>query len=270
MLYNEPNQMVGYRLQDNGNSLENQMVAVSRNLAKAQINWSPRQKKLFVMVLTKIDWSKGGNSNVVELDKREILDALGSDIDSDHQSEYLRKEFQKLARNSEISWTDPEDPEVWEDGFLITKRSSTRYTMKVTLNPDYMPLLEDLVGRYPFLTVWSNDIYSFKSRFTFALFEELRLNYDSRYFTNERAYTTKQLKELFGLSKDDYMNSSSGKFDRYNFEKYTINLARDEINAGDMMKIVSIEKVKKNGRVMEYRFRYFVKTRTTPPCELEE
>jgi hypothetical protein len=263
MLYNEENQIIGFRLGEVENSLKNQMIAIAKSLAKMQTTWSPMQKKLLTMVLSKIDWSKSGNSNVVELDKREIIEALGSKIDSEHQSAFLRGEFEKLARNSEIKWTSKEDKDVWEDGYLIIKRSSSRYRIKITLNQDYMPLLENLIGNFQYVTLWSNDIYSFKSKFTFALFEELRMNYDTRYFVNERDYSTKQLKDLFGLTKDDYVKAD-GKFNRTTFEDRTINTAVEEINAGEMMKIINVEKIKKNGRVMAYRIRYTVKTRTTP------
>lgn len=264
MLYPEENQIVGFKLKKPENSLQNRMVAMAKSLAKAQIKWTANQKKLFIMVLTKIDWSKSGNSNVVELDKNEIIDALKLNINASDKSIYLRNEFRKLATNSFVSWTSKEDRDIWEDGFLFVKWGSSRNKMNITINQDYMPLLENLVGTYQFLTMWSNDMYSFKSKFSFALFEELRMNYDNRYFTNERDYTTKQLKELFGLTKDDYMNGSSGKFDRFNFEKYTLNVAMEEINAGEMMKIINVEKIKKNGRVIAYRIRYTVKTRTTP------
>jgi hypothetical protein len=264
MLYPEENQIVGFKLKKPENSLQNRMVAMAKSLAKAQIKWTANQKKLFIMVLTKIDWSKSGNSNVVELDKNEIIDALKLNINASDKSIYLRNEFRKLATNSFVSWTSKEDRDIWEDGFLFVKWGSSRNKMNITINQDYMPLLENLVGTYQFLTMWSNDMYSFKSKFSFALFEELRMNYDNRYFTNERDYTTKQLKELFGLTKDDYMNGSSGKFDRFNFEKYTLNVAMEEINAGEMIKIIKIEKIKKNGRVMAYRILYTVKTRTTP------
>lgn len=66
-------------------------------------------------------------------------------------------------------------------------------------------------------------------------------------------FTTKELKTLFGLSKEDYM--SGGRFDRYNFERKTINLAIKDIN--DKSKCIQnlrYEKRKKNGRVQGYVF----------------
>lgn len=48
---------------------------------------------------------------------------------------------------------------------------------------------------------------------------------------------------MFGLSKDDYCYKS-GKFDRPNFEKYTIEVAIKEINQNTRMK-VEYKKIKK-------------------------
>lgn len=262
------------RPKDQGNSLNNSLVAISKSLAKTQMCWTVEQKKLFTMCLTKIAWGKSGNNNVVELNKREVIEALGLKIDSHNQSTYLRKAFQELARNSEVHWTDPEDKNVWEDDFLITRRRSTRGSIFVTFNPYFMPHIENLAKSY--ITFLSDDIYNFKSKFTFALFEELRLHCDTRR-TNYRTYSTKELKDLFGLSKDDYM--SGGRFDRYNFEKRVLDRAIEEINQSKMMSIYPsignhitksgtmklYEKIKKNGSIVGYRFKYVVRTKQQAP-----
>lgn len=59
---------------------------------------------------------------------------------------------------------------------------------------------------------------------------------------------------MFGLSKDDYCYKS-GKFDRPNFEKYTIEVAIKEINQNTRMK-VEYKKNKKNNRVANYQFNF--------------
>lgn len=253
---------VGYRLPTGSqNSLDNQLVAVSRSLARTLTNWSPTQKKLFVMCLTKIKWSRTYNLNEIELKKSEIMEKLGSKIDSDHTSTYLRDLFSDLTRKSEIRWTDPRDKNIWSDGNLIINRRSTRNYIYVTFNPYFMPHLENLCGEKSFITAWSNDIYKFNSRFSFALFENLRLYYDSTKFPNERDYTTKQLKELFNLSKEDYVRKN-GKFDRAAFEKNTLNVALKEINDGEMLKILKIYKIyAPNRQVTHYRIRYMCNTK---------
>ena len=68
-------------------------------------------------------------------------------------------------------------------------------------------------------------------------------------------YSTRQLKMMFGLSIDDYMRD--GHFDRYNFEKITINRAVKEINEkSKCIKNLTYRKVKKGNRIQYYLFSY--------------
>ena len=251
------------------NSLKDQVIAITRNLAKAQINWTVEERKLFAMVLTKINWKGSGNSNIVELKKSEILECLNLKINIHAQSTYIRKAFQKLARDSEVHWTDPKDRERWMDAPLILSRASERGKIYVEINPHFMPHLEELIKDKSFITMFSTDMYHFSSRFTYALFDELRLHYDSRFLTNTRFYTTKELKKLFGLKKKDYTRKD-GTFKRFEFEQRTIDVAVKEINEGEMMSILPAflkgekwkfyQKRYENNRVVGYEFKYTVRT----------
>lgn len=256
------------------NALKNQLVAVSRSLAKSRINWTVEEKKLFVMCLTQIKWSKKENNNVVSLSKKDIVDSLGLDLDSSHRSIYLRRAFRKLAIDSEVHWTDPNDSRVWRDDFLIIGRRSNRNEIIVEFNPYFMPHLENLVKNTPYLTIWSSDVYGFKSRFSFALFEDLRLHWDDRFDWNYRDFTTNQLKEIFGLGKNDYIRKD-GYFDRRHFEIFTLDRAIDEINKSEMMMIhiqgfnksnepIFYKKIKKGGCVYKYQIQYKCMVHTTP------
>ena len=53
-LYFDENSLPGNRPIETKNSVVDEMTAVSRSLAKTQINWSPEEKKLFIMCLTQI------------------------------------------------------------------------------------------------------------------------------------------------------------------------------------------------------------------------
>lgn len=261
------------KLREPDNSLLDKTTAVSKALARSQVAWTVEEKKLFVACLTKIKWSEGNNCNVVELEKTEVVNALGLDLDASDRSRYLRGAFQRLAKDSMVHWTSPEDAEEWQDAFLITGIRSTRGKIKVTINPDFMVHLQNLFKNMPFLTIWSSDVFKFKSRHSFSLFERLRLDYDSRYTTNFRRYTTRELKGIFGLSKEDYTRKKDGSFDRTNFEKRVLDTAISEINQHSKMmsilpngkakngKLSFYEKGKKNGYIAYYEFRYFCKTR---------
>lgn len=254
------------------NSLKNQIVAMSRSLAKTQSQMNLEQKKLMVMLLTKIRWSCGDNSNVLTLNKLEVLDALEL---QNEKTGYVRKALEKMVGNSMVRWTDPDDAEHWRSDMLFTGVTSEKGTVSVTVNPYYMPLLENLVHNTPYITIWSNDVYSFNSRFAFALFEDLRLHWDDRYRINYRSYTTKQLKEIFGLDKADYVRKD-GSFDRYQFEKKTIDRAISEINETEMIRIMPTsedrkgrvqfyKKLKEFGEIKGYQIAYICRTRTDSP-----
>lgn len=253
------------------NSLQDEVIAVSRSLARAQKAWTVEERKLFCAVLTKIRWSESGNNTIVELDKQELIESLGLKMDASDRSRYLREAFRKLAIHSEVRWTDEADRELWRDGFLIITRWSSRGSIFVELNPVFMPHLENLIRGMPFITIWSSDVFKFKSRHTMALFEALRLSFDSRYSSNYKTFTTKELKQIFGLGKDDYVRKD-GSFARTSFEKWVLDVAVHEINESSKMmsvlpcgtnkkgELVFYKKHKKNGYVSGYEFRFFVKT----------
>lgn len=264
------------------NSLYNRMVAVGKALMRASKDMSMTEYKVLMMALTKMNWAKGDQTNVVELDKIEVCEVLRLNYDGSDRSRELRKIFQALVKHSFVEM-DGEDKEEWDDGFLLTRMRSTRGSILLYFGEQFMPLLTDLMKDKDFVTIWANDIYKFNSVYSYLLFEELRLHSDTSK-TNWRTYSTKQLKELFGIPKDgkgSYMHYSKkdGKevFDRSNFEKYVLDMAIEEINKGQMVKILPIpdsaeakkgkcyEKVKRNGYVAGYMFKYWVRTRTMPP-----
>lgn len=264
MMYYDDYEQLRSDEKEEKNSLENKLVAISNSLAKSQIEWTITEKKLFVMVLTKLVWKDTINEKEIELDKKEIMEVLGTPTAEKNTSLWLRKQFKSMVRKSMISWTDPNDSEIYEDGMLFTLARSTRGKMYVTINEVYKPHLEMLINNYTFFL--ADDVYGFKSSFAYDLFKVLNMLYDKRTWKNKRDFSTKQLKELFGLSKDDYMRpKEKGGFDRYNFEKYCVKRAVDEINNGEMVQIWNWGKTKKGGHVMGYFFEYSVKTKRERP-----
>ena len=256
---------VRQELSKDENMLSNKIVAMSNQLAKSQIRWTMTQKKLFVAVISQLRWRKLGNSTEIVILKKDVAEKLGVNYDSTDLSRYLRNEFKKMVKKSFVEWENPfaenEKDIEYECGFLFTNYRSTRNECVVKINPEFMPHLEGLLNNYMFFL--SEDVYNFKSGFSFDLYKHLQVLYDNRYFVNVKLFTTKQLKDIFGLSKEDYTNKKTKKFDRYNFEKYTIEVAVREINEsyknGGMMHINKWEKKKVNGFVKGYVFEYVVR-----------
>lgn len=268
------------------NSLANQMVAMGKALMKAKKKMSMEERKLLIMALTKIKWSKKENPMEVVLSKVEVAEMLGWNYDSSERSRYVRKLASNLMKHSMIQ-IDGKDKEEWDDGFLVPRFRSTKGDVHIFFAEQFRPLLEDLTKDKDFVTIWANDIYGFNSVYAYLLFEELRLHCDTER-TNWRNYSTKELKELFGIPKDgkgSYMHFDKKKgknvFDRTNFEKKVLDVAIEEINRGHMLQILPFigmeataekpnklyAKIKKNGFVSDYQFKYVVRTRIEPTEE---
>lgn len=242
---------------------DDRLVAMANTLARRQVKWSVLERKLFYLTISQLRFTLSNNPTKVILKKKDIYKKLGM-TGTTYTGGYLREQFKQMRLKSEVSWEDENDPEeIWEDGFLITHTKSTKHEIYVTLNENFLPLLENLSERYTMLLL--DDLVSFDSKHTIVLYQNLRRIYHTKYLWNEKDFTTKQLKDMLGLTDEDYVKSN-GKFDRFNFEKKTIQTAVDEINEkSDMMHIQKWWKVKQDGKVHRYVFRYACKHK--PPQE---
>lgn len=199
------------------NSLNNLVIRMENTLAKKSTKFNAVQQKLFYVCLASLN--KGVNNvNEIEIDKQELFEYLN--ITSDDRWTRTKKQFKSLMKSSLIEF---ENGDNWESGFLITKTRSTRKKIYVEFAKDYLPLLIELSRNYTKLL--NDDVTSFNSKFSMMLYQNLmRLNC----YSNRIEFTTKQLKDMFGLNDDDYVYND--KFNRALFEKKTINLAVKEIN----------------------------------------
>lgn len=224
------------------NDLHNQIIAMDNELAKQATNFTVEEQRLFYITLASIKPNQ--KSSIIEIDKKAVLDMLG--FKSHNQYSRLRPMFTKMIKKSLIL---SGDDEIWNDGFLFYKCRTTKKKIYIYVDDEYIPLLIKL--QPGFTRLLSDDAISFKSKYSMILYQQImRLNNKGTYGVG---FTTKELKTLFGLSKEDYM--SGGRFDRYNFERKTINLAIKDINEkSKCIQNLRYEKRKKNGRVQGYVF----------------
>lgn len=224
------------------NDLHNQIIAMDNELAKQATNFTVEEQRLFYITLASIKPYQ--KSSIIEIDKKAVLDMLG--FKSHNQYSRLRPMFTKMIKKSLIL---SGDDEIWNDGFLFYKCRTTKKKIYIYVDDEYIPLLIKL--QPGFTRLLSDDAISFKSKYSMILYQQImRLNNKGTYGVG---FTTKELKTLFGLSKEDYM--SGGRFDRYNFERKTINLAIKDINEkSKCIQNLRYEKRKKNGRVQGYVF----------------
>lgn len=224
------------------NDLHNQIIAMNNELAKQATNFTIEEQRLFYITLASIKPNQ--KSSIIEIDKKAVLDMLG--FNSQNQYSRLRPMFTKMIKKSLIL---SGDDEVWNDGFLFYKCRTTKKKIYIYVDDEYIPLLIKL--QPGFTRLLSDDAISFKSKFSMILYQQLmRLNNKGDYGVG---ITTKELKMIFGLSKDDYV--TKGHFDRSAFERRTINVAVKDINEkSKCIQNLRYEKRKKNGRVQGYVF----------------
>ena len=255
------------------NSLKNNMCAIGKALIRAKKSLSLEECKLLMMALTQIKWTDENNDLTIRLSKKEIVEIMNWKITSKDWSKQVRALGSRLSHHSYIE-IDGKDKETWNDGYLVVGTpSAQRGYMYVIFNNQFRPLLENLTKNKDFVTLWANDIYKFRSMFSYLLYQELRMHCDTRK-TNWRDYTTQQLKNIFQISNDSYMRNNKNKFDRYKFEEKVLDVAIEEINKGEMIKILPFsdmealkkrkrnklyKKIKENGYVKKYRFKFIVK-----------
>lgn len=226
------------------NSLENQVIKMDNMLVQKSTKFNAEQQKLFYVCLASLN--KGVNKqNEVEIDKEELFNYLGL-TDSDRWYR-IRGQFKQLLQKSYVQFGTDEE---FDDGFLITRTRSTRKKIYVAFEPYFLPLLLELSSNYTKLL--DDDVIDFNSKFSMALYQQLmRLNC----YSSNVQFTTKQLKDFFGLTKDDYVYK--GHFNRALFETKTVDLAVKEINEKcKCIRDLSYTKLYKGRQVAAYKFTY--------------
>lgn len=239
-------------MKDN-NTLKNQVIAMSNTLAKKSTRFSVTQQKLFYVSLASLKYGVN-ERNEVRINKQELFNFLGMENDNNRWSR-LRKELRQLAENSYIEYGEDKE---FKDGFLIYSFDSNRDRSYIFIrfNDDYLPLIKDLSNN--FVRFLDDDLVTLKSKYSMMLYQNLMK--DKWKMSNIDFmgidYSTRQLKDMFGLSKESYMNRD-GFFNRADFERNALNKAIKELNEKcKCIKNIKYEKIKKNGRVQYYKFSF--------------
>lgn len=265
------------------NNFDTQIYGMSRNFARAELwdsdirKWSVLQEKIFVEVISQINWKGGGNNNIIEISNDDLMQELRWDLGSKsaRQMGYnIRKELDFMLRNDAIVVQDVYTKQFYE-GHIFVEFEWNSLTTTITINPTLMPHFEKLyhlakTTQVPFLTFFKPEVMAFKCKYSYPFLMELKSCCKVGGPINHHSLTTRQLKELFGLDESAYMRDydetrgTYSKFDRANFEKYTIDKAIEEINETCMASVLQQEdgkyykKTKKRGKVTGYEFQYVV------------
>ena len=240
-------------------NFDNEIVGMSRTFAKAFTcntdlqKWTIYQQKIFFLILSNIDWKTGGNNNEVEIVISVAQEKLGLDYNIKEKwvfSKRIIQEIEEMMKNSFLSLQDPFTKK-WTKDFLICHADGDGYVIRVELNKRFMTHFERLyesaiMNGVNFIAFSEYDIYQMCSSFGVKMFIDLNNNSNHNGSINRRTYTTKQLKDLFGLPRDaycreyDYESDKVLNFDRTNFEKKVLNKALTLVNNTEAVDIMNI------------------------------
>lgn len=240
----------------NVNELSNDLIVLHNILARKSTRWNALELKLFYAVISQI--RNRDDKNVIRLKKADICDIL--EIDKTH-SNNLRKQIVKMMQKSFVQF-DGSSEEEWKDGFLVTHAASDRHTIEVGLNHTFIPLLVELERH--FTSFYLDNIGHFKSKNSVILYQNLKSWFNRNYQVTHKKYSLMEMKKMFEIGEKDYMvkrgkNKERTIFDTYNFKKYTLDVAVEEINADPIksgMKIGTVETIKHRGFVWGYDIEY--------------
>ena len=240
-------------LQKNRNSLDTLQLKLHNQMARTLARFDePEHAKLFLISLGSLLKS---NDNIAHISKIELFDKLNVPKEDKNKHKRYFDMFNSMRRRTDFDITIDEDTQI--AGNIVYRVKRTRNEYLIAFDDEVAPTLKELKGQYTLLYI--DSIMQFKSSYSITLYNYLLSWHNKKYRVNKQWLSTKQLKELFGLSEDDYMNKKSGKFERTNFEKRTIQKAVDEITGAGYMYIRWYKaKDKLTKKVIAYVFEFAV------------
>lgn len=210
--------------------------------------------KLLGLILSKLNFNGENRINgtvTVDCTLSEIRKACGVES-KDTNFEYYKNIARKLIKSSYVEGTvDGADIMGYAVPLAELDKEADQITFRFEIFNKFLPYFQNLASNYTIIQL--ENTKKFKSRFSYNLYINL-LSWRTVNKEGFRFYTTKQLKELFGLEKEDYVKPS-GKFNRTVFEQRTIEVAIKEINELTNMKL-EWKKNYKGNRVSNYQFNF--------------
>ena len=240
------------------------IFAVSKIFARARKQMSLAELKTFVYALTHFRFRAADNPPTMMLDKKTLANIVGVHADPDHLSANLKRVIKDLPSHSYVEF-DVRDLDYYECGFVISKLRMYKDNVWIKFDEDYLKLFTQLDKDY--ITMWSSDIYQMRSERSITMYEDLRLNSDTR-TVNTKGYGVKALKQMFGIPMDGKgsYTRENGHLNRSEFEKYVIDPVCQDLARCKMIHLIVqddgkyYDKVKRGSRVLGYRLYWTVST----------
>lgn len=242
-----------------------EMVGVSKVFARAKKKMSLAEFKTFVYCLCHIRW-KDTMPAAVCLDKRTLSKIIDVSDDPAHLSRNLRLSIGNLIEHSVIEFA-AKDRVKWKKGALVTDIALDESgVVKVWFNQNYKGLFSGLDK--DFILMWSRDVFQMQAEKSVALYEDLRLNCDTR-VTNSRVFTLEYFKNLFDMpdsGRGSYV-MKDGRFNYAGFERKVLDPVCADLRKCEMVQLVDAgddkpyRKLKRGRQVIGYEFVWEISNR---------
>ena len=233
--------------------------ALSNDFIRLPNNFSIGALQILGLILSNIDFTKnyGNNDIVVNLKVADIKKVCNS---VSKNNEFYKNAIIELGNKTHIVIDDDKE---FRSAFLFPdiEVNKTNGNVKVVINRRFNKDIQNLYRNFTAFKLVNT--YKFNSRYAYILYMNLCSWQDHsrtrKDMLDERSryYTTKQLKDMFNLSKEAYC-TTNGKFNRGQFEMRVITMAVKEINKYSNIK-VGWHKEYKGKQVEKYVFEYFRK-----------
>lgn len=232
----------------------NKNVIISNELARQSLNIPLEIEKLLHCVLSQ--YSKDIDNQEIQIKKADLFEILGLKGNNRYRDTLIQ-----LKRMIHYTIVDARihGKDIIAPVFIKVESVPQSEFIEVTLNPSFMPHMRDFVSLFTVLNLES--IVRFHSKYSLMLYKHLA-SWRGAHYATFQEITTKELKEVLGLTKNDYVRST-GKFDRSSFERYAVKVAVKEINEKVPGWEVTWGKIKKGNRVQAYYFHWEDKNRIT-------
>ena len=227
---------------------EHNMAVMHNFIARAVTRWSLEESKLFICALAQI--GSHDENGWIKLSKKDLNRVLEY---KKRSSKWLRRITKNIALNS---WLHFETETGWDDGFIVNRTRSDRWNVYIRFEKDYLPLLEKLTSH--FTTVYVESIARLNHKSSYSLYLYLKSWADHTGRISHRYIYKRDIHSIFNLDAAAYIKKVGGgkeKFDWYNFEKYCLIPAVEDINKNERgeIEIFEIKKIKssKNSRYVD-------------------
>lgn len=222
------------------------IIKYANELARKHTQFTLEEQKAIHLIFSHIKPFQK-NPTTFQINKIDFFEKLSLTGDDKY------KRYEKITDNLIIkSFARIESKNETNKGIIIynVKWNKGKEYFEVDLNPNFMPYLQNIIDHYTNISL--DNLIRFKSNHTLNLYKFICSWNDKK----ETEITTKELKEMFNLSKEAYVQNE--KFNRAAFERDTIKKAINEINKVTEL-LISFKKNKKGNKVLNYHFKWINK-----------